>query len=380
MVLVFALPLNFHGRLRVLRSMFIPGALHGIEASFLAGTSMRKLRAAIFGVVWSRRQPFANVCAVLSLLDGPSGCNPAYCVVWFRLRLLRRYPAYRPGEVSRVYRLLESAAEGCPCHGPAHLLIQSAAEIGFRWDLEELAWDRPGLPLLSNLSGPVQHFRAAILGAWRKKVSANLCARKGFCGVPGWILMAPCSYLTLTMFEREIKRCFEVSLLVVSGMGFFLGRFRVRMCLVGSVGVVIMTVTFFSDCTFPPPVEIREHPELHDLMEMDKTSWSRCLLWHGWLPLLSGVNGGSPWALTPAEGAVNLLACALGWYSSSPLADWRLPLDFDIEGASRRVAEEPDVWTDGSLVDDRMSGTSSAGAGCFAYRVSRLWTSWRWGN
>ena len=27
------LPLDFHGRLRVIRSMFTPGALHGIEAS-----------------------------------------------------------------------------------------------------------------------------------------------------------------------------------------------------------------------------------------------------------------------------------------------------------------------------------------------------------
>ena len=53
LVLVFALPLDFHGRLRVLRSMFIPGALHGIEASFLAGTSMRKLRAAFLGCVVS---------------------------------------------------------------------------------------------------------------------------------------------------------------------------------------------------------------------------------------------------------------------------------------------------------------------------------------
>ena len=49
----------------------------------------------------------------------------------------------------------------------------------------------------------------------------------------------------------------------------------------------------FWDCTFPLLVEIREHPEFHDLMEMDKTSWPRCLLWHGWLNLLSGVNGGS---------------------------------------------------------------------------------------
>ena len=139
LVLVFALPLDFHGRLRVLRSMFIPGALHGIVASFLAGASMRKLRAAIFGVAWSRRQPFASIGAVLSLLR-PSGCDPAFCVVWFRFRMLRRYLASRPGEVCRVYRLLGSAAEGSPGHGPAHLHIQSAAEIGFRWDPEELAW------------------------------------------------------------------------------------------------------------------------------------------------------------------------------------------------------------------------------------------------
>ena len=81
LVLVSALPLDFHGRLRVLRSMFIPGALHGIEASFLAGTSLRKLRAAFLRVAWSRRQSFASVGAVLSLLDGPSGCDPASCVV-----------------------------------------------------------------------------------------------------------------------------------------------------------------------------------------------------------------------------------------------------------------------------------------------------------
>ena len=146
LVLVFALPLDLNGRLRVLRSMFIPGALHDIEASFLAGASMRKLRAAMFGFVWSRRQPLASVGAALSMLDGPSGCDPAYCVVWFRFRMLRRYLANRPGEVSLVYRLLGSAAVCSPSHGPAHRLVQSAAEIGFRWDPEELAWGRPGLP------------------------------------------------------------------------------------------------------------------------------------------------------------------------------------------------------------------------------------------
>ena len=66
-----------------------------------------------------------------------------------------------------MYRLLGSAAEGCPGHGPAYLLVESAAEIGFQWDSRLLGWERLGLPVLSNLAGPVQHFRAAILEAWR---------------------------------------------------------------------------------------------------------------------------------------------------------------------------------------------------------------------
>ena len=41
--------------------------------------------------------------------------------------------------------------EGCPGHGPIHLLsasAASAAEIGFRWDPDALAWVRLGLPPL----------------------------------------------------------------------------------------------------------------------------------------------------------------------------------------------------------------------------------------
>ena len=84
---------------------------HGVEASLLASDSLRKLRSAICRVVWSHRQPLANVGAVLSLLDGPTGCDPAFCVVWFRFRLLRRYLALWPAEVGRVYRLLEMVGE-----------------------------------------------------------------------------------------------------------------------------------------------------------------------------------------------------------------------------------------------------------------------------
>ena len=50
--------------------LYIPAALHRVEASKEASESIRKLRSAVRRVVWSRRQPFANVGALLSLLDG----------------------------------------------------------------------------------------------------------------------------------------------------------------------------------------------------------------------------------------------------------------------------------------------------------------------
>ena len=126
----------------------------------------------------------ASVGAVLSLLDGPTGCDPAFCMVWFRFRLLLRYLAIWPTEVGRACRLLEMVGEGSPGHGPIHLLSASAAEIGFGRNPLALGWFRPGLPLLSNLAGPVQHFKAAILDAWRNEVSADLCSREGFPGGP----------------------------------------------------------------------------------------------------------------------------------------------------------------------------------------------------
>ena len=88
----------------------------------------------------------------------------------FGFGFFRRYLALWPSQVGRVYRLLEMVNEGCPSHGPIHLRSASAAEIGFQWDPLALAWSRPGLPHVSNLAGPIHHFKAAILDAWRNKV------------------------------------------------------------------------------------------------------------------------------------------------------------------------------------------------------------------
>ena len=77
---VGALSLGFGGKLRILRTMHTPAALHGVEASHIALASSRKLRVANVNAVTSGSMPLANPGAVLSLLDGPPGCDPGYPV------------------------------------------------------------------------------------------------------------------------------------------------------------------------------------------------------------------------------------------------------------------------------------------------------------
>ena len=98
--------------------------------------------------------------------------------------MLRRFLAYRPLEIDRVSRLLDLISLGAPGHGPLHLLVDSAAGLGFRWCSEGFCWTRPGLPRLPLVGGPFQHFQAAVLDACRDLNSACLCRRKGVSGRP----------------------------------------------------------------------------------------------------------------------------------------------------------------------------------------------------
>ena len=127
-----------------------------------------------------------------------------------------------------------------------------------------------------------------------------------------------------------------------------------------------------------PLVEIRENPEFHDLIRMDQAHWPRCLLWHGWLPMLSGVNGASPWAADASESAGYLVEVALGRYSSGPSAEWCPPDEFDAVGVACLMPDHPNVWTDGSLVLERVTGVSSSGAGFFAHLSRDCWDGCRW--
>ena len=56
--------------------------------------------------------------------------------------MFRRFLACRPGEVSRVIGFWSVLLVGCPGHGPALLLVESAAEIGFVWSPEMVGWVR----------------------------------------------------------------------------------------------------------------------------------------------------------------------------------------------------------------------------------------------
>ena len=102
----------------------------------------------------------------------------------------------------------------------------SAAEIGFHCDQDALAWSRPGLPLLSNFAGPIQHFKSALLDAWRNKVAADLCGRKGFRGGPMLDIHGSLQLLN-SSHVRERDRALLRGVMVGSVWnGFLLGRVR----------------------------------------------------------------------------------------------------------------------------------------------------------
>ena len=93
--------------------------------------------------------------------------------------------------------------------------------------------------------------------------------------------------------------------------GFLLGKVRGQVVPCRFCGAPDSDSHLFWDCPFPPLVKIRENPECQGLMRMDEGHWPRCLLWHGWLSRLSGVNGA---AAAASEGGGCLVEVALGRY------------------------------------------------------------------
>ena len=74
------------------------------------------------------------------------------------------------------------------------------------------------------------------------------------------------------------------------------------------------------------------------------------------------------------------LVVALDGYSSSLCAEWGPPDEYDEVEAASLVPDHPNVWFDGSLVLDQVTGVFSSGAGFFAHQSVNLWDNRRWGH
>ena len=234
------------------------------------------------------------------------------------------------------------------------------------------------LPRLSVVSGPYQHFQAAILDACRDLNAACLCRRKGFRGGPHLDFRGSMQLLFSSHVRDRDKALLRGILSEGVWNGFLLGKVQGENVSCRFCGGPDGDGHLFWECPFPPLAAIRESPEFHDIfVHCDKTSWPRCLLWHGWLPALSGSVVGCPWADGPGDVAAKRLEVASGSYVDE------VPMVYDaflIGNDQRQLSDAPDVWSDGSLVVDQVSGVGVAGCGVYDHASGSAWFGRKWGH
>ena len=80
---VGALPMGFQRMLGMVRSKYLSGGLHGCEGAAVSVTALSSFRSAVPRAVWSKLS-MTNTPALLSLLDGPWGSDPAFFIIWSR--------------------------------------------------------------------------------------------------------------------------------------------------------------------------------------------------------------------------------------------------------------------------------------------------------
>ena len=157
--------------------------------------------------VWSSEVPPASTPVILSLLDGPVGVDPAFHVIWARFRKMRGYLACCPEEGPRIFRMLDLIARGAQGHEPVHLLLTSAAELGFAQDVQEKVWVIASLPPLRIMTGPIQHFYSFFLDAQRFRISAQLADRQGIRGAEFVDAEDSLQLLNSSYLREELKCC-----------------------------------------------------------------------------------------------------------------------------------------------------------------------------
>ena len=124
--------------------------------------------------------------------------------------------------MSRVFRLLNLDREGALVMAPSICWFRVPLILGFS-GIRVWLVGSPGLPVLSNLAGSIQHYKSAFLDAWRDKDAAGpLCSGR----VQRWSASGCYWYLaaglTLPMFGRD--KALLRGVLVGIWNGYLLGR------------------------------------------------------------------------------------------------------------------------------------------------------------
>ena len=119
--------------------------------------------------------------------------------------------------------------------------------------------------------------------------------------------------------------------------------------------------------SLPPSLQhVRDLPEFAYLMSLDRSKWPRCLLWHGWLPGLNGIDNRDSWATSFGDLASFHLERCLGAYRVDCTGSWTPPEYWDAADIALEMPEYPDIWTDGSTEDfSSIGGFEVAGAGVY---------------
>ena len=97
------------------------------------------------------------------------------------------------------------------------------------------------------------------------------------------------------------------------------------------------------------------------------------------MPALAYPGRDSPWATSEQDIAHSKLQCAYGAYTDDVLRAWNVDQRFVDTLESSVLADNPDVWTDGSLVADDLTGIAG-GAGIYAHASGSWWFHRRWGH
>ena len=116
------------------------------------------------------------------------------------------------------------------------------------------------------------------------------------------------------------------------------------------------------------------------LMSLNRSNWPLCLLWHGWLPGLSGLTDKNPWASSFGDLAFSHLERCLGAYPADFSSSWTPPEYWDADDMALQMTEYPNIWTDGSREDfSSVDGYEVAGAGVYLSATEVAFEGAVWG-